>query len=350
MIRDLLAMATESAASRATQTRSKVENLSGDLLGNVKETAIVAKNFAHVTSLIGRYTARASFGKLSIRDRQARLRFFTETVGYYSKKALDTMNVEIKVVGLDRARMEKENFLFVGNHMSYLDILVTSSVLPTVFVTSVDMGETFFLGTMAELGGSIFIERRHRGQIEKDLGVMKETLEAGFNVMIYPEGTSGDGSKLLPFKKSLLMAAVQAKKNILPVCLKYVEINGEPFGPDNCHKVAWYGDMSFAPHFMGLMDLKSVKIELHFLEPIEVTESSTRSELADRAWNMLNETYTASAVEPFADRAVVEKAPMKAGQESVLKAAMESAPASHQRAGGGGPVSDANPVSESNAI
>jgi 1-acyl-sn-glycerol-3-phosphate acyltransferase len=144
------------------------------------------------------------------------------------------------------------------------------------------MGEAFFLGTMAELGGSIFVERRHRAKITEDTKVMADTLRDGFHVMIYPEGTSGDGQKILPFKKSLLISAVEGQRDILPVVTKYIEIDGEPFGPENCHKVCWYGDMGFAPHFMGVLGLKKVKVELHFLEPIQVTPQSSRHELAEK--------------------------------------------------------------------
>lgn len=249
-------------------------------------------NVAQVGTMIGLYAGQASLGKMLIRgDRKTRLRFFTENVSKWAKRAIAAMNFEIEVIGLDPKLMAEKNFLLVGNHMSYIDILVTSSVLPSVFVTSVDMGETPLLGPLAEMGGSIFVERRHRGKIENDMGVMAQTLRDGFNVMIYPEGTSTNGQQILPFKKSLLMSAVQAGKDILPVCLKYVEIDGEPFGPANADKVCWYGDMTFAPHFLGVMGVKKAKVQLHFLEPIQVTPESTRHELADKTYAAISAAY-----------------------------------------------------------
>lgn len=250
-----------------------------------------AANLAQVGTMIGLYAAQASVAKATIKERNDRLRYFTENVSKWAGRALDAMNFELEVIGYDEKRMAEQNFLMIGNHMSYVDILVTSSVEPIVFVTSVDMGETAFLGQMAELGGSIFVERRNRSQIGRDLGVIADTLRSGFNVMIYPEGTSSDGQKLLPFKKSLFMSAVEAETDILPVCLKYVEIDGEPFGPENAHKVCWYGDMTFAPHFLQMLKLKRVKAELHFLEPIKVTKESTRHELAEKAYNAIHAAY-----------------------------------------------------------
>jgi 1-acyl-sn-glycerol-3-phosphate acyltransferase len=253
-----------------------------------------AKRFAKITSLILQYAASASVGKFTIRDRNARLDFFTKNVGKYTKQALELFNMELKVVGYDPQMMKERNFLMIANHMSYIDILMVSSVQPCVFVTSVDMGEQFFLGDMAELGGSIFVERRHRGTIGRDLGVMADTLRAGHNVVLFPEGTSTNGEGLLPFKKSLFMSAVEAGVDILPVCLKYTEIDGEPFSPANRDRMCWYGDMDFFSHFMGLMNLKKVKAELHFLEPIVVTKDSTRQELAQKTFDAINAAYTGS--------------------------------------------------------
>jgi 1-acyl-sn-glycerol-3-phosphate acyltransferase len=144
---------------------------------------------------------------------------------------------------------------------------------------------------LAELGGSIFVERRNRSQVDRDLSNMTQALRDGFNVMIYPEGTSTNGLKLLPFKKSLLMAAVEAERDIMPVVLKYVSIDGEPFGPNNCDKVCWYGKMSFVPHFIQLMGLKKIKVRVEFLPPIKVTKDSSRNELAEKCFNAIHTAY-----------------------------------------------------------
>lgn len=255
------------------------------------EKVSYAKNLATTCSLMGLYAGSAIFGKYSIRDRDRRLEFFTKNVGTYTRRVLKNFNFDIHPVGYDAKLMSERNFLLVGNHLSYLDVLVLSSVQPCVFVTSVDMGEQFFLGDMAELGGSIFVERRHRGQIGNDIGVMAQTLRKGHNVVVYPEGTSSNGERVLPFKKSLLMSAVEAGVDVLPVVIKYTHINGEPFGPSNRDRVCWYGDMNFLPHFLGLMTLKNVRVEMHFLDPIAVSKESTRHELAEKTYGAISTVY-----------------------------------------------------------
>lgn len=258
---------------------------------------------AGMVSYIGAYTGQGYSGQALIRDSQERLRYHIHNVSRWCRRGLRLLNFEIEEIGLSKIDLDKENFLFVSNHMSYVDVLVMSSKHPMVFVTSKDMGEQFFIGTMTELGGSIFVERRHRGQVAQDLSNMRDTLAAGFNVMIFPEGTSTNGHEILPFKKSLLMSAVEAKRRILPVAIRYVRIDGAPFDKVNCDKVAWYGDMTFADHFVGLCSLKSVKAQLVYGEPISVPDnlegvdaSELRTRLATEAREQILKMYDLDAL------------------------------------------------------
>jgi 1-acyl-sn-glycerol-3-phosphate acyltransferase len=241
--------------------------------------------------MIGAFAAHSIVGRAFIKGESARRRYYVNQTSRYCRAGLKVLGVETSLSGFDAARFARSNYLFVGNHMSYLDILIMSAALPSVFVTSVDMGEAPVLGDLAELGGSIFVERRNRSQVERDLSSMTNALREGFNVVIYPEGTSTDGQRILPFKKSLLMAAVQAGRDIQPFCLRYLEIDGQPFGPANHDKVCWYDSAGFAPHLMGLVGTKCVKAEICFLEPVAVTPESTRGELAEICYERISAAY-----------------------------------------------------------
>ena len=276
------------------------ESLARRLIKRPLNILHTASNTVHMTSLISLYAGNALLGKLFISDPDKRLTFFTENVRQWTARALRAMNIELELVGYEKDKFATKNFLFVSNHMSYADVLIMASLMPCVFVTSVDMKETPVLGDLAEMGGSIFVERRHRGQIGQDISTMSNALRSGYNVMIYPEGTSTDGQTVLPFKKSLLMAAVEADRDIIPVCIKYLEIDGEPFSRKNAHKVCWYGDMKFAPHFLGMMTLKSVKAQLEFLPPVKVKPDSTRQELASATYQAIFKAYTGQEPKPEA--------------------------------------------------
>ena len=226
-----------------------------------------------------------------LKDREARRKFLVEQVHADSKSLLDDLGFEVNVVGMKENVRPGTNYLVVGNHLSYMDPFVLVSILPSLFVTSVDMRETPVLGQICEMAGCIFVERRNRTTIEKDIVEMTESLQSGMNVTIYPEGGTTNGLDVGPFKKSLLMSAVFAGVDILPVAIKYISLDGVPWSPEISDQVAWYGDMGFGSHFLNMMKKNHVKVELHFLPPIKVTKESTRNELAHQAREAIRTEY-----------------------------------------------------------
>ena len=247
--------------------------------------------FRFASALLGYFGKTALKARL-IKNNWAKRRFLVEQVHLDTQALLRNLNFEVKVVGAEHID-ENENYLMVGNHMSYMDPFVLASAHPTLFVTSVDMRETPVLGQICQMAGCIFVERRNRTTIEKDIGEMTDALKSGLSVTIYPEGRATDGRNVYPFKKSLLMSAVFAEKNILPIMIRYTELDGRPFTFENSDEIAWHGDMAFGPHFMNLMKMKSVKVELHFLPIILVTPESTRQELAEKAHKVIRDAYMA---------------------------------------------------------
>ena len=248
--------------------------------------------------MIGTFAASAFIGSfLRRRDKIARRRFCIAHASWWGSAGLRVMGIKTRVVGRPASASFNKNCLIVANHMSYLDVMILASKIPTAFVTSVDMGEIPVLGDIANFCGSIFVERRDRSRIDRDLGAMTEALKNDFVVSIYPEGTSTNGQRILPFKKSLLMSAVDAGREIQPVCLRYLEIDHEPFSPTNCDKVCWYGKMSFMPHLLSVLRLKAVVAELLFLEPISVAgmvnSEEARQEIARRSRGAIDRAYFA---------------------------------------------------------
>jgi 1-acyl-sn-glycerol-3-phosphate acyltransferase len=193
-------------------------------------------------------------------------------------------SVELTLRG---APLENSNLLIVGNHMGFVDIFILSSLFPALFVTSQEMRERPLLGEICELAGCIFVERRSRLKIVNELGSLVDSLKQGFNVVLYPEATSSDGVNILPFKKTLMMAGPQAGIPIQPACINYLEINGEPFSLSNRDTVCWYGEMSFVTAIWQSLTAKSIKAEVHFLEPIHGDANSDRNEIAHRAYTLV---------------------------------------------------------------
>lgn len=111
------------------------------------------------------------------------------------------------------------------------------------------------------------MERRNPKLIKLEIAKMSELIEQGFNIVLFPpEGTSTNGSKVLPFRSSLLASVSKSGGvEVVPACIKYETINNEKFSEKNCDSVCWYGDMSFAPHLWGgFLNTKRVEAKATF--------------------------------------------------------------------------------------
>ncbi|MGE0633889.1 MAG: lysophospholipid acyltransferase family protein, partial [Pseudobdellovibrionaceae bacterium] len=176
--------------------------------------------------------------------------------------------------------------------MGFMDILSMASIMEGVFVTSQEMKETPVLGKICEMGGCIFIERRSREQIPNEIRVLGNHLKENLNIILFPEGTSGDGSRILPIKKSFVLAGQGTGKNILPVVINYKKINGKiPMSHQFRDYLCWYGDMGFGSTFWKMTEIESVDVDLVFADPIIVTEESDRKVAAAHVQNFFEDKF-----------------------------------------------------------
>lgn len=255
---------------------------------------LTGKNFFKANYQISRYTMQAIGNQMVNRkDNVLKRHRALEITADNSKRLLNNLNIHVNVHRKDEDLFER-NYFMVCNHMSYFDILILSSVRPAVFVTSVEMERTFFLGDMAKLGGSFFVDRINRRKMKSEVEALVNLLNQGFNVFIFPEGTSTDGSEILPFKKSLFRVPFQAQFPILPICLKYRTIDGKPFSMENCDRVCWHGDMTFAPHFLQLLGVKEVIVDVHYLNPLYPKDFANHGDLALAARESISQVYFSS--------------------------------------------------------
>ena len=255
------------------------------------------------TSVLSVFFVKAFVIKFRLRkDVAARRRAFSENATAHSAVLTKIFNLQVDVKGTPH---QGSSFLYVGNHTGFVDIFALASVMPAVFVTSQEMRETPFLGAICEMGGCIFVERRSRVRIMKELEVLKSALEEGHNVVLYPEATSTDGSKVFPFKKTLMMAAPQAGRPIQPGCINFASIGGEDFSLDNRDNVCWYGDMSFVTAMWNMLTTPYIKIELEFLDPIHVSVDADRSEVAALAHTVVSALYRPPAMATAIDAATI---------------------------------------------
>lgn len=250
-----------------------------------------ASNLLITSSNILGFLAQGSWNHyFSSRDSKAKRLLAMQYTSQRSQAVLKGLGVEIEAHFSAPNLFDKKYFI-VCNHMSYLDILILSSIQPAVFVTSKEMEKTFFLGDIAKIGGSFFVDRVNRRKIKDEVQALVGLLNDGFNVFLFPEGTSTNGQQFLPFKKSLFRVPHQTGSTILPVCLRYESIDGEAFSAQNADRVCWYGDMSFAPHFLQLLKVKKLKVKVDYLNPIDSKAFADHGLLADEAYRQIHSCY-----------------------------------------------------------
>jgi 1-acyl-sn-glycerol-3-phosphate acyltransferase len=148
--------------------------------------------------------------------------------------------------------------LICSNHLSYLDILSYAAVTPCIFVSRSDVRKWPVFGACARWSGTLFIDRQSRVSTEVTTRQMEDALNAGVPILLFPEGTSTDGSSVLRFHPSLLEPAVRQGREIAAAAIGYHVDRGEE------RDICWYGDAGFLPHLLRTMGRKGVLSEIEF--------------------------------------------------------------------------------------
>lgn len=222
------------------------------------------------------------------RNPDSRRRKFINNSGRFAKALIWMFNVKVLVKNPPK---KDESFLYVGNHMGFFDVLCLNAVSPSCFVTSREMQETPFLGLITDMGGCIYVERRNRSGILDELNVIADVLKSGQRVALFPEATSTNGEQVLPFKKTLIMAAGVAGIPLQPAVFNWKSIEGKPFSLANRDGVCWYGDMTFLGAIWRHYRLKEVVAEIEFLEKIHIKPDDDRTLIAHQAHRMIAEKF-----------------------------------------------------------
>jgi 1-acyl-sn-glycerol-3-phosphate acyltransferase len=174
------------------------------------------------------------------------------------------IGLEVRVVGTPAAGRP---VLFLSNHTSWLDVLVLGGVLEASFVAKGEVAQWPVIGTIARLGRTVFVSRS-RGGTGREADAMRSRLAAGDSLILFPEGTSNDGSRTLPFRSAFL-ATAEAARQVQPVSLVYDRLGGLPAGRRDRPLFAWYGDMDIANHFWTLARRGGTRVTVLLHEPFE---------------------------------------------------------------------------------
>lgn len=177
--------------------------------------------------------------------------------------------------------------LFVANHVSYLDIVILGSLVDAAFVAKSEVDGWPGIGLIARIGRTVFV-RRTATESLLQRNALAARLDAGENLLLFAEGTSSDGVRVLPFKSALFAAvegrAAGARVKVQPVTLLYSRLRGGlPIDHTLRPLYAWYGDMDLLPHLWAVLGLPGADVEVCFHPPVIAAEFGCRKALARHA-------------------------------------------------------------------
>ncbi len=202
------------------------------------------------------------------------------------------IGIEVRVIGQRAAGSDGRPIMFVSNHSSWIDVPVLGGVLDGCFVAKGDVATWPIIGLIARLGRTVFVSRS-RASTLRERDAMQATLRAGDKLILFPEGTSSDGSRVLPFRSSFFaLAEVNPGEDlstiplIQPVSVVYDRLGGLPAGRASRPVFAWYGDMNIASHFWRLTQHIGLRATVLLHAPLDPARYADRKALSQAVWQI----------------------------------------------------------------
>ena len=193
------------------------------------------------------------------------------------------LRIRVRVVGnpvRDRA------VLFVSNHVSWVDIVVIGSVTPVAFVAKREVASWPLVGITAKMQRTVFVDRGRRHQTGDAVGKIVKRVASGTSIVLFAEGTSSDGNRVLPFRSALLGAIEDQSGGgsilMQPMAITYIRQHGLPMGRQHRPLVAWYGDLDFMPHIKAFIERGVVDALVSYGDPVPADRDIDRKAMSKR--------------------------------------------------------------------
>ena len=205
------------------------------------------------------------------------------------------LGLSVRVIG-ERVRsggLQGRPVVFVANHSSWLDIPTLGGLLDARFVSKAEVGRWPGIGLVAKLGRTVFVTRR-AGETARERDAMQALLAAGDNLLLFPEGTSSDGSRVLPFRSAFFSVVEGLGERgepppplVQPVSVVYDRLGWLPTGKAARPMFSWYGGMDLGPHFWRLAQQRGMRATVVFHPPLDPAAFPSRKALAQSAWTVV---------------------------------------------------------------
>lgn len=202
------------------------------------------------------------------------------------------LGLDIRVTGRpDGARP----LLLVANHVCWKDIIVLGAVAELSFIAKDEVRGWPVFGWLARLQRTVFVARDKRQASGLQVAEIARRLNAHDVMVLFPEGTTGDGNRLLPFKSSLIGAAKAAAVAsadrfaiLQPVGLSYTHENGLALGRAGRVAHSWVGDQDLVPHLVARLSGGRLGVQVRFGDPIRIDETTDRKEVTRRLEHIIS--------------------------------------------------------------
>jgi 1-acyl-sn-glycerol-3-phosphate acyltransferase len=201
----------------------------------------------------------------------------------YYRVLCKLLRIHVRVIG---EPVRDHAVLFVSNHVSWADIVVIGSLAPVAFVAKSEVAGWPLVGVTARIQRTVFVDRARRHQTGDAIAKIVERLASGTSVVMFAEGTSSDGNRVLPFRSALVGAVKEAGSRaesgilIQPMSICYTGLHGMAMGRQHRPLVAWYGDLDFLPHIKALIERGAIDAVVSYGDPIAADGSADRKAMA----------------------------------------------------------------------
>lgn len=206
--------------------------------------------------------------------------------GFWHRNACRLLGIRIHTYGeVDRRRP----LMIAANHASWKDILVLGALADVVFIAKTEVAEWPVFGLLARLQRTIFVVREEKRRTGEQVNEIATRMADGEIVVLFPEGTTSDGNRLLGVKSSLFGAAAAVLPlapdgvvYVQPVAIAYTRVHGMPMGRYHRPIAAWPGDIQLLPHLAGVLKAGAIDVDVCFGQPVEFRVGDNRKALSMR--------------------------------------------------------------------
>ena len=216
-------------------------------------------------------------------------RFARQFPHWYHRQVCRLLGIRIRIEG---HIVKNRPVLLVSNHTSWLDIPLLSAVAPVSFVAKKEVGSWPFVSSLARLQRTVFVDREKKGAVGETAGEIISRLKDGDAIVLFAEGTSSDGNRVLPFMTSLFGAAKPSGRavgqapqdaQVQTLSIVYTHLHGVPLNRADRPIVGWYGDMEMTSHAWQLLKAGPLDVTVRIGPPLPLESFADRKDLAARS-------------------------------------------------------------------